>query len=48
MLIVNYSTLDVLKDKEWTPRPHKVRLTHSDKRLPICIGRIYEMEYAAA
>lgn len=45
--IINYSILNVVKDKEWTPRPHKVRLAHRGEGLPIYIWVIYEMEYVA-
>lgn len=40
--------LSVVKDKERTPKPHKVKLVHCDDRLPIYIGYIYEMAYVAA
>lgn len=48
MLIIYYSVLNVFKDKEWTPRPHKERLAHCDDRLPIYIGLIYEIAHVAA
>lgn len=47
ILIINYSILNVFKDEEWTPRPHKVKLAHSDEGLPIYIRHIQEMEYVA-